>query len=74
MAGPSAALDHNLSQAERRVLESFFAGRLPAGQVHSELCRVGGVSAPPPAVPDVTASIPVPPTGLFRRARDLIPA
>jgi hypothetical protein len=68
MAGPSAAFDHNLSQAERRVLESFLSGRLPAGQVHSELCRVGGVSAAPPGVPDDTASIPVPATGLFRRA------
>jgi hypothetical protein len=65
--GPSAALDDNLSSAERRVLESFLAGRLPAGQLHAQLCRAAGVSAPPPAVPDDTASIPVPSTGLFRR-------
>jgi hypothetical protein len=74
MAATSAALDHNLSQAERRVLESFFSGRLPAGRVHAELCRAGGVSAAPPPLPDDTASIPVPSTGLVRRARDLIPA
>ena len=42
MAATSAALDHNLNQAERRVLESFFAGRLPAGRLHAELCRAGG--------------------------------
>ncbi len=65
--GPSGALDQNLSNAERRVLESFFTGRLPAGQVHAELARAGGVSAPPPAVPADTAVIPVPPAGLFRR-------
>jgi hypothetical protein len=64
---PSEALEHNLSSAERRVLESFFSGRLPAGQVHAQLCRAADVSAPPPAVPDDTASIPVPSTGLFRR-------
>ena len=62
----SAALDRNLTQAERRVLESFLSGRLPAGQVHAELCRAGGMSAPPPPLPDDTASIAVPP-GLLRR-------
>jgi hypothetical protein len=65
--GPSEALEHNLSSAERRVLESFFSGRLPAGQVHAQLCRAADLRVPPPAVPDDTASIPVPSTGLFRR-------
>ena len=65
--GPFGAFDHNLSSAERRVLESFFSGRLPAGQVHGQLSRAAGAAAPPPAVPADTASIPVPSTGLFRR-------
>jgi hypothetical protein len=63
----SAALERNLSQAERRVLESFLSGRLPAGQLHTELCRAGGVPAPPPPLPDDTASIPVPPSRLLGR-------
>ena len=42
MAATTAALDHNLNQAERRVLESFFSGRLPAGRLHAELCSAGG--------------------------------
>jgi hypothetical protein len=28
-----------LSQGEQRALASFLAGRLPAGQLHDELCR-----------------------------------
>jgi hypothetical protein len=28
-----------LSQGEQRALASFLAGRLPAGQLHGELCR-----------------------------------
>ena len=28
-----------LTQGERRALASFLAGRLPAGQLHTELCR-----------------------------------
>ncbi len=30
---------HCLSQGEQRALASFIAGRLPAGQLHGELCR-----------------------------------
>ena len=30
---------HRLSLAEQRVVTSFLAGRLPAGQVHAELQR-----------------------------------
>ena len=32
-------LVHRLSAAEQRVLTSFLAGRLPAGQVDAELAR-----------------------------------
>jgi hypothetical protein len=28
-----------LTQGEQRALASFLAGRLPAGQLHTELCR-----------------------------------
>jgi hypothetical protein len=28
-----------LSQGEQRALSSFLAGRMPAGQLHAELCR-----------------------------------
>jgi hypothetical protein len=30
---------HRLTQGEQRALASFLAGRLPAGQLHDELCR-----------------------------------
>ena len=29
----------SLTQGEQRALASFIAGRLPAGQLHGELCR-----------------------------------
>jgi hypothetical protein len=29
----------SLSNGEQRALSSFLAGRLPAGQLHDELCR-----------------------------------
>ena len=50
-----------LSQGEQRALASFLAGRLPAGQLHDELCRareqalakaaaqLGAPAAPAPA-------------------------
>jgi hypothetical protein len=60
MAASSPAHEHNLSQAERRVLDSFFSGRLPAGQLHAQLRRASGMSGSPPPLPDDTASIPVP--------------
>jgi hypothetical protein len=50
----------NLSPAQQRVLDSFLAGRLPAGQLHAQLRRASGASAPPPPLPADTASIPVP--------------
>jgi hypothetical protein len=34
-----------LSQGEQRALASFFAGRLPAGQLHAELCRARQAAA-----------------------------
>jgi hypothetical protein len=36
---PTAApvMVHRLNAAEQRVLHSFLAGRLPAGQVHAQL-------------------------------------
>jgi len=44
---------HRLSAAEQRVLASFLAGRLPAGQVHSELARARAslLVAPPGPAP-----------------------
>jgi hypothetical protein len=35
--GPSSPV--RLTQGEQRALASFYAGRLPAGQLHAELCR-----------------------------------
>jgi hypothetical protein len=50
---------HRLSAAEQRVLSSFIAGRLPAGQVHAELERAR--TAPPPAAAAAApAAAPVP--------------
>lgn len=44
---PAPVVIHRLSAAEQRVLSSFIAGRMPAGQVHAELERAR--TAPPPA-------------------------
>jgi hypothetical protein len=42
---------HRLSPAEQRVLACFLAGRLPAGQVHTELAQArAGAQAPAPFV------------------------
>jgi hypothetical protein len=37
--GNAATAATYLSQGEQRALASFLAGRLPAGQLHDELCR-----------------------------------
>jgi hypothetical protein len=37
--GTITAPARSLSQGEQRALRSFLAGRLPAGQLHDELCR-----------------------------------
>ena len=53
---PAPILVHRLNAGEQRVLASFIAGRLPAGQVHAELQRARvtapaePVAAPAPAV------------------------
>ena len=53
MGGTPACVTHRLSAAEQRVLASFLAGRLPAGQVHSELARARAslLVAPPGPAP-----------------------
>jgi phage terminase large subunit-like protein len=35
----SSTAARHLTQGEQRALASFLAGRLPAGQLHGELCR-----------------------------------
>lgn len=56
-----------LSQGEQRALASFLAGRLPAGQLHAELCRAREEAlaaaarepaAPEPAAADGAAPVP----------------
>jgi hypothetical protein len=37
--GQGSASPGRLSQGEQRALASFLAGRMPAGQLHAELCR-----------------------------------
>jgi hypothetical protein len=44
---------HRLCPAEQRVLASFLAGRLPAGQVATQLERARLAPAPAKAVPVV---------------------
>jgi hypothetical protein len=55
---------HRLSPAEQRVLASFLAGRLPAGQVHTELAQArAGAHAPTAAISQparVQATAPTP--------------
>jgi hypothetical protein len=41
---------HRLNAAELRVLSSFLAGRLPAGQVHEQLERARAAQAPAPSI------------------------
>jgi hypothetical protein len=56
---PAPVAIHHLSLAEQRVLASFLSGRLPAGQVHSELERARMAPAPP-AVEPARSAQPVP--------------
>jgi hypothetical protein len=50
-----------LSQGEQRALAAFLAGRLPAGQLHAELCRGReGETAAVPLTPAVPAPSPPP--------------
>jgi hypothetical protein len=56
---PAHLVVHRLSLAEQRVLASFLSGRLPAGQIHTELerARLTPEPATDPAAPSAT---PVP--------------
>jgi hypothetical protein len=59
---PSPIAVHRLNLAEQRVLSSFLAGRLPAGQVHVELqrARTAPAAAPEPqAEPQPASAAPV---------------
>jgi hypothetical protein len=53
-------LIHRLNMAEQRVLSSFLAGRLPAGQVHAELERARAAAEPAPTPVPAPAVAPVP--------------
>jgi hypothetical protein len=59
-------LVQRLSAGEQRVLTSFLAGRLPAGQVHAELARAraqlleAAAELPAPAAAAAPAPQPVP--------------
>jgi hypothetical protein len=53
-------LVHRLSVAEQRVLTSFLAGRLPAGQVDAELARARALVAEAAADPPAPAPAPQP--------------
>jgi hypothetical protein len=55
---PAPTVVQSLSLAEQRVLTSFMAGRLPAGQVHAELQRAK--TAPEPAIAPQAAPAPQP--------------
>jgi hypothetical protein len=57
---PAPVVIHRLSAAEQRVLSSFIAGRLPAGQVHAELERARTAPPPAPAAEPAPAAAPVP--------------
>ena len=60
---PAPLVVHRLSFAEQRVLASFLAGRLPAGQVHEELQRARATPAPatsPPVATQAPVAAPVP--------------
>jgi hypothetical protein len=47
---PPPVAVHCLNAAEQRVLSSFISGRMPAGQVHTQLERAR-VAAPPALMP-----------------------
>jgi hypothetical protein len=57
---PAPVAIHRLSRAEQRVLSSFLSGRLPAGQVCTELERARVTQAQPVAQPAPPAVQPVP--------------
>jgi hypothetical protein len=53
-----------LTQGEQRALASFYAGRLPAGQLHAELSRAReqalAAAAARQASPESSLSVPAP--------------
>jgi hypothetical protein len=62
MGNPSGPSDC-LTRGEQRALASFLAGRLPAGQLHAELCRAREdalAAALQPPVPDPALPAPAP--------------
>ena len=59
----ASASSGRLSQGEQRALASFLAGRMPAGQLHGELCRAREealAAAKEREVPPVEAVQPAP--------------
>lgn len=49
-----------LSQGEQRALASFYAGRLPAGQLHAELSRAREAALAAAAARQAPADAPLP--------------
>jgi hypothetical protein len=49
-----------LTQGEQRALASFYAGRLPAGQLHAELCRAREAALAAAAAREAPAEVPAP--------------
>jgi hypothetical protein len=70
VATPAGAL----TQGEQRALASFIAGRLPAGQLHGELCRAReqalarAAAQPSVADPDVRSAPAGAPAPAFNAA------
>lgn len=68
-AAMAAVATPALTQGEQRALASFIAGRLPAGQLHGELCRAreealaraAAHESPAPDSPAPAASAPAVP-------------
>ncbi len=59
MAGRPSTLSTTLNPREQMVLAGFFAGRLPAGQVHDQLLKARALAeavAVPEAVPELIAA------------------
>jgi hypothetical protein len=60
-----------LTQGEQRALSSFYAGRLPAGQLHAALCRAREAAS---AAAAARAAPPEPPLTVPDPAPALAPA
>jgi hypothetical protein len=58
--GHGPASPARLSQGEQRALASFYAGRLPAGQLHAELCRAREAALEAASQPSAESSLSVP--------------